>query len=109
MNPTTNQPDHNPTNSRRAFRFVVGGIPFRGPGLCKWRSVLQCHLLPDVGNVGSQRGGSWRPPLFVKRVGELCDCFVSWFGVDGERAWVLVSAFGLEEGGGGSFLAEVGE
>ena len=62
-----------------------------------------------VGNVGSQRGRSWRPPLFVKCGGELCDCFVSWFGVDGECAWVLVSAFGLEEGGGGSLFTEVGE
>ena len=86
--------------------------PVRGPGLCKWRSVphgCQCQLLPDVGNVGSQNGGSSRPPLLVKRGGELCDCFVSWFGVYGECAWVLVSALGLEQDGGRSFLTEVGE
>ena len=25
MNPTTNQPDHNPTNSRRAHLFAING------------------------------------------------------------------------------------
>ena len=90
------------------FTFVVCGTRFEGQDYCKWRSVLhgcQYHILPDVGNVRSQRGGSWRPPLFVKRGRELCDCFVSWFGVYGERAWVLVSALGLEQDGGGSILA----
>ena len=46
---------------------------------------------------------------FVENGGQFRDGFVSWFGVDGECAGVLVSAFGLEEGGGGSFFAEVGE
>ena len=86
--------------------------PVRGPGLCKWRPVphgCQYHPFTDVGNVRSQSGGSSRPPFFVKRGREVRDGFVSWFGVDGECAWVLVSAFGLEEGSGRSFLTEVGE
>ena len=60
---------------------------------------LPVSPLPDVENGGPENAGSSRSPLFVKRGGELCDCFVSWFGVDGECARVLVSAFGLEEGG----------
>ena len=35
--------------------------------------------------------------------------FDAWFGVSGEGAGVLVPAFGLEEDGGDSFFAEVGE
>ena len=47
--------------------------------------------------------------MFVKCGRELRDGFVSWFGVDGECARVLVSTPGLEQGGGRSFLAEVGK
>ena len=54
-------------------------------------------------------GGSSRPPLFVKRGRELCDCFVSRFGIDSERARVLVAALSLQQDGGCPLFAEVGE
>ena len=54
-------------------------------------------------------GGSSQRPLFVKGGCQFRDGFVSRFGIDSERTRVLVSAFGLEQDGGGSFLAEVGE
>ena len=94
------------------FRFVVGGTGFEGQDCASgdlFRTVANVTFYRTGGNVGSQSGGSSRPPLFVKRRGELRDCFVSWFGVNSECARVLVTTLGLEEGGGGSFLAEVGE
>ena len=87
--------------------------PVRGPGLC-----TSGDLFHTVAGVTFYRTWTTLHPRvavhrdhrsFVKRGGELGDCFVSWFGVDGECAWILVSALGLEEGGGGSFLTEVGK
>ena len=70
---------------------------------------LPVSPLPDVENGRPENAGSYRPPLLVKGGGELCDCFASWFGVDGECAWVLVSALGLEQDGGRSCFTEVGK
>ena len=94
------------------FRFVECGDPVRGPGQANgdlFRTVASVTCYQDVGNVGPRSGGSSRPPLFVKHGRESRDCFVSWFGVDGECARVLVSALGLEQDGGRPLFAEVGE
>ena len=57
-------------------------------------------------------GSGWLvgvPSSWVVLGGEGGYGFDTWFGVSGEGAGVLVSAFCLEEDGGDSLFAEVGE
>ena len=91
----THQTSRRPKASYRhndLFSLVAHGTPERA-----WASM-------DIRGISSTEGAS-----FVERGSELRDGFVSWFGVNGERAGVLVAALGLQQGGGGSCFAEVSQ